>query len=336
MPFCRCGLLFPLKTRSVPTHTSTPASVAAVAPTTRPHQAPDLATVVELVKPSVVRIGTHDGSGTGIIFETTTQQHALILTNYHVIEGGNGVEVQANDSLTYRGKVVGYDAVRDLAVLEICCGQFQALNFDDSEDIKPGTEVIAIGYALGLTGSATVTRGIVSAVRFDKEYNSWVLQTDVPINPGNSGGPLLSASGDVLGINTFGIDLSPAGISTEGLGFALSERTVQAILPELKQASRFVSSAPTLIPQPTLRNTPAPAPTLAAAPKPTARLPVAGGDYFTVGSTKDEVLVAQGTPNRFTDTRWEYGITSWVRFQDDRVIDWNDTDYDKLNARLEP
>ena len=58
--------------------------------------------------------------------------------------------------------------------------------------------------------------------------------------------------------------------------------------------------------------------------------------YFTVGSTKDEVLAVQGTPDSFTDTRWEYGSLSWVRFENGLVTDWNNTDYDKLKARVEP
>ena len=245
-----------------------------VAPTTRPTRSPtpDLATMVERVKPGVVRIETPDGGGTGVIFETGTRRGALVLTNYHVIKGLDRVNVQVNDSRTYQGKVVGYDTVRDLAVLEICCGEFQALNLNGAENIKPGNEVVAIGYPLWLTGSATVTRGIVSAIGYDTERKSLVLQTDAPINPGNSGGPLLSASGEVVGIVSFGMDRTEAGISTEGLGFAISGRTVQEVLPELKREIISAAVPLTGIPSPTPRNasTPTPRPTTAPSPRPTA------------------------------------------------------------------
>ena len=245
----------PVKATPVPTSGGT-TGMGPVVPTARPTRSPtpDLATMVERVKPGVVRIETPDGGGTGVIFETGTRRGALVLTNYHVIKGLNRVNVQVNDSRTYQGKVVGYDTVRDLAVLEICCGEFQALNLNGTENIKPGNEVVAIGYPLWLTGSATVTRGIVSAVGYDTERKSLVLQTDAPINPGNSGGPLLSASGEVVGIVSFGIDRAEAGISTEGLGFAISGRTVQEVLPELKREIISAAVPPTGIPSPTPRN----------------------------------------------------------------------------------
>ena len=86
--------------------------------------------------------------------------------------------------------------------LEICCSRFHSLAFKNAATLNSGSEVVAIGYPLGLSGAATVTRGIVSAVRYDSRHQAWVIQTDAPINPGNSGGPLLSSSGGVVGINT--------------------------------------------------------------------------------------------------------------------------------------
>ena len=377
---------------------------------------PDLATMVEEVRSGVVRIETVSGSGSGVIFDAASGGSALVLTNYHVVEDADPISIEVADSATYEGHIQGFDADIDLAVLSICCGDFLSLPFGDVSSIKPGSEVIAIGYPLGLPGAASVTRGIVSAIRSEGDFE--IIQMDAPINPGNSGGPLLSLSGDVLGINTFSLR------DTEGLAFALSERTVQAILPELMEKNGLAVARPNRTPSPTPRNTPTPTPrptatatpwptatpnripkhtpsllrlfpnipkltatptpmptstprlTATARPKPTptptltptptpvpthtplptymplptytpvpfptatpyptATPPVARGDYFTVGSTKDAVLAAQGSPNRFTDTRWEYGLYSWVRFQNGRVIDWNDTGLDKLNARLEP
>ena len=305
---------FLLRNTPAPAPTTIPASgaircAAPAAPFARPvtSQPADLATMVEQVKPGVVRIGTRSGGGTGIIFEATNQECAWILTNYHVIQDSDRIDVQVNDTHAYRGRVVGYEEVQDLAVLEICCGQFQTLQFNDSEDIRPGTEVVAIGYALGLTGSATVTKGIVSAVRYDNEYNSWVLQTDAPINPGNSGGPLLSTSGEVLGLNTFGIDRSQSGVPTDGLGFAVSARTIQEILPELTQQRRLaaaptrvpkntptpiirLTATPTLTPPQIATHTPIPTTTLQPAPTPVPKP--------TVGSIFPSALRPTATPTR--------------------------------------
>ena len=199
--------------------------------------------MVEQVKPGVVRIETSTGNGTGFIFETTGQT-ALVLTNHHVIDDANRIQVVVNDAQRYRATVRGYDAYRDLAVLEICCGDFQALDFHDSQNVKSGSEVIAIGYALGITGSATVTRGIISAVRYDTEYKSWVLQTDAPINPGNSGGPLLLPTGEIIGINTFVYREDDA----EGLGFAIAQSSIMAALPDLKRGTQIAFPTPTALP----------------------------------------------------------------------------------------
>ncbi len=207
--------------------------------------------MVERTRSSIVRIETYSGTGTGFIFETISEtalrQSALVLTNYHVVEDTSDIKVQVNNSRIYSGRVIGYDIIRDLAVLEICCDRFQALTLKDSSGVKSGNEVVAIGYALGYSGSATVTRGIVSAVRWNPDHQSWVIQTDAPINPGNSGGPLLLATGEVVGINTFR-DIRD---NAQGLGFAISQRTLQGVLPDLKRGIRIASSTPTSAPTPT-------------------------------------------------------------------------------------
>ena len=206
--------------------------------------------MVEHVKAGVVRIDTPTGNGTGFVFETTGAGAALVLTNFHVIEGASIVEVRVNDSNTFRGNVLGYDAYRDLAVLEICCGSFQPLSLGGSQIIKTGLDVVAIGYPLGISGSATVTRGIVSAYRYDDEYQSWVVQTDAPINPGNSGGPLLLSSGELIGINTF-IIREDYGISIDGLGFAIARQSIRGVLEDLKQGARIDLPSPSPVPTPT-------------------------------------------------------------------------------------
>ena len=196
------------------------------------------------VRPAVVRIQTISGSGSGVIFDTQGRT-GYVITNHHVVEGDVQVSVIVNDSTTYSGSVLGTDSVRDLAVVSICCGSFQTLPFGNAAALQPGDEVVAIGYALGLPGQATVTRGIVSAVRYDSTHRSDVIQTDAAINPGNSGGPMLSISGEILGINTFRYDESQSGRPTEGLGFAISGTTVQQQISTLRVGTPAPTPSPT-------------------------------------------------------------------------------------------
>ena len=225
-------------------------------PTVQPN--PALSEMVRRVRPSVVRIARGQFRlGTGVIFEVD-QQTAYILTNYHVVENNARLRVTVEDTHTYDASVVGFNAVRDLAVVSICCGSFTALTLGDASALEVGDEVVAIGYALGIEGPATVTRGIISAVRFSSGLDAEVIQTDAPINPGNSGGPLLSLDGEVLGINTF----KAAELGVEGLGFAISVVTVQQTLPALRSGQTL----------------PTPLPTAGPAATPTAR-PAGMGDW---------------------------------------------------------
>ena len=157
-----------------------------------------------------------------------------------IAEAGR-VRVVVNDSTAYQGTVLGSDPVRDLAVVSICCGAFQSLSFGDVSRLGPGDSVFALGYPIHLPGAATLTNGIVSAIRYDSTYQSDVIQTDAAINPGNSGGPMLSVNGEILGIITF----KYADIDLEGLGFAISNKTVQQRIPALRTASPKATIAPT-------------------------------------------------------------------------------------------
>ena len=167
-----------------------------------------LRSMVERVKRGIVRIettprfsATEKVTGSGVIFEKEASWGAaLILTNYHVIENVIAdldpiISVTVNDSTSYMATVVGVDIKRDLAVLEICSQRFTPLPFGDVENVEIGDPVVVVGYALGIPGEATATRGIVSAVRFAPDDDRWLVQTDAPINSGNSGGPSLSLEG---------------------------------------------------------------------------------------------------------------------------------------------
>ena len=204
--------------------------------------------MVERVKPAVVRIATDLAIGSGVIFRTEDES-AYVVTNQHVIEDSRFVEVTVNDSTTHQGSVLGFDVVPDLAVVKICCGDFQSVPFGNAFDLERGAEVVSIGYALGLPGDATVTRGVVSAVRYNFNLRSEVIQTDASINFGNSGGPIFSLDGEVLGINTFKF-INGA----EGLGFAVSAATVKSAVPRLiAEASDTPSLAASIFQDNTVR-----------------------------------------------------------------------------------
>lgn len=176
------------------------------------------------------------GSGSGIIFKKD-DQYAYIVTNNHVIEGANTLEVSLYSGDKVEGKLIGADALTDLAVVRIDAEHASdIINFGDSSTLRPGDQVWAIGNPLGLDLSRTVTQGIVSAVdrsitvntsAGDWEFN--VIQTDAAINPGNSGGALINSSGQVIGINS--LKISDSGV--EGLGFAIPSNDLIPIVNEI-------------------------------------------------------------------------------------------------------
>lgn len=167
------------------------------------------------------------GLGSGFVVSSD----GLILTNAHVIDGSDKVEVTLKDGRTYEGEVMGTDSFTDVAVIKIEAEDLLAVTFADSDQIQPGEWAIAIGNPLGLDN--TVTTGIVSATGrsgsqvgvADKRVS--FIQTDAAINPGNSGGPLLNAKGEVIGINTAIIQ------NAQGLGFAVPVNTARDIAEEL-------------------------------------------------------------------------------------------------------
>lgn len=176
------------------------------------------------------------GTGSGVIFQKDGDK-AYIVTNNHVIENANEVEISLYNGEKTMAKLIGTDPLTDLAVLEIDSKNVEAvLPFGDSESLRPGDEVFAIGNPLGLDLSRTVTSGIISAkdrsISVDTSAGSWelnVIQTDAAINPGNSGGALLNSNGQVIGINSLKI----ANSGVEGLGFAIPSNDVVPIINNL-------------------------------------------------------------------------------------------------------
>lgn len=167
------------------------------------------------------------GTGSGFIINSNGQ----ILTNAHVIDGADTVNVTLKDGRTFVGKVMGADPVTDVAVVKIQANNLPSVPLGDSEQLKPGEWAIAIGNPLGLDN--TVTTGIISATGRSSsqvgvpDKRVQFIQTDAAINPGNSGGPLLNASGQVIGMNTAIIKRA------QGLGFAIPINTAQRIANQL-------------------------------------------------------------------------------------------------------
>ncbi len=211
--------------------------------------AESLADMVERIKPGIVRISTNVGSGSGVVFEVDAgDSTALVLSNYHVIEGSDTIRIETTDGGDYAATVLGIDAARDLAVLRISGAGFLTLSLADEGSVRTGSAVFALGYPLGVTGDPTVTQGIISAIWYDEYIDRSDIQTDAAINSGNSGGPLVNSDGEVVGLNTYVVRSAPGAASVEGFGFAVSVATISDRLPDLK--SGLYVAVPTPTPHP--------------------------------------------------------------------------------------
>jgi serine protease Do len=194
----------------------------------------DLAAICVKVRPAFVFIA----GGSGVVI----RPDGLMLTNDHVIENRRRFDVRLGDGRSFKAKVVGRDAVGDLAALQLDLPAGETvphLPLGDSEALRVGDEAIAVGnpFALGVLDQApTFTVGIISAVHHTQGSYTECIVTDAELNPGNSGGPLINMAGEVVGIN--GQISTRYGLrSNTGLGFAISSRQVAMWLPLLEQAA---------------------------------------------------------------------------------------------------
>ena len=183
-------------------------------------------------------------SGTGVIFS----QDGYIVTNAHVIENARSISVRLTNEMEYPASLVGADTLSDLAVLYISAEDLTAAAFGDSDALRVGDAVAAIGDPLGATFRGTLTDGIISAINREVSVSGYpmtLIQTNAALNSGNSGGPLINSYGQVIGINTMKISAFVDSAGVEGLGFAIPSTTVKQIVDQLVRQG-YVSGRPTL------------------------------------------------------------------------------------------
>ena len=190
------------------------------------------------------RLANGASSGTGVVLS----QDGYIVTNCHVVEGAQSISVLLTDDRQLTAYVVGADPVSDLAVLYVEAADLTPAEFGDSDALRVGDAVAAIGDPLGAEFRGTMTDGIVSAINRDvvtEGRTMTLIQTNAALNSGNSGGPLLNCYGQVVGINTLKISAFVDQAGVEGLGFAIPSTTVKEVVDQLI-AQGYVSGRPSL------------------------------------------------------------------------------------------
>jgi serine protease Do len=197
---------------------------------------------VRMVQDQLFRLFPIEGVGSGVIID----KNGHILTNNHVVDGAHRLKITLTDGRVLNGKVIGKDEITDLSVVKVepfsdSIGNNNYLPYaqlGNSDNLKIGQIVIAIGNPFGLAGGPTVTAGIVSSLNRNIQFEGNVLeliQTDAAINPGNSGGPLVNTNGEVVAINTAKMPYA------HGIGFAVPINMAKSITRDLIENGRVIS-----------------------------------------------------------------------------------------------
>ena len=190
---------------------------------------------VRMIQDQLLRVFPIEGVGSGVIID----KRCHVLTNNHVIDDSRQLRVTLTDGRMFNGKVIGSDETTDLAVVKL--DSTESLPFaslGDSDNLKIGQIIIAIGNPFGLTGGPSVTAGIVSSLNRQIQFEKGVLelvQTDAAINPGNSGGPLINTKGEVIAINTAKMPYA------HGIGFAVPINIAKSVMIDLIENGRVTS-----------------------------------------------------------------------------------------------
>ncbi len=245
---CQVTGLAPLSTpRPVTTSQTSPA--LQVDPANLVPQDGSLASLYQQVLPGVVAIRTDTGLGSGFVFD----DEGHVVTNQHVVDGANTVEVDFSSGFKSHGTVIGSDGDADVAVIKVDAPaeEIHPLAIGDSSILQVGESVVAIGNPFGLNG--TMTLGIISGLgRTQPAHQATgggffstadIIQTDAAINPGNSGGPLFNLNGEVVGINqsiqTDNFNQTTGNAVNSGVGFSISINLVKRIVPFLIRDGKY-------------------------------------------------------------------------------------------------
>jgi len=186
------------------------------------------------------------GTGSGVVYKVDGDT-AYVVTNNHVVEGSDAIEIMLKDGTQVEAQLIGADVWTDLAVLSVPADQIETVaEFGDSDSLTVGEPAIAIGSPLGTNFASSVTSGIISAkgrsVPVDTnndgevDWEMTAIQTDAAINPGNSGGALVNIAGQVIGINSMKISTS----TVEGMGFAIPSNDVVNIVNQLEENGEVI------------------------------------------------------------------------------------------------
>lgn len=174
------------------------------------------------------------GSGSGFVIS----DDGKVVSNYHVIDGAEKVEVITKDGKTHVGRVIGGDRATDVVLIRVDEMGLPAANLGDSEKLKVGQAALAIGNSLDLPGGPTVSSGVISALGRPLPWADFIfeglIQTDAAINPGNSGGPLADSEGNVVGMNTAIVPFA------QGVGFAIPINTIKWAIDQISENGRVV------------------------------------------------------------------------------------------------
>lgn len=198
--------------------------------------------------PSVVSISCRTQKGTSTGTGVILSSEGYLVTNSHVVDGAQQIQVQLTDNRVFPASLVGSDEISDLAVLLIEAEDLVPAQFGDSNALRVGDTVTAIGDPLGVEFRGSFTDGIISAINRDVTMDGRtmsLIQTNAALNSGNSGGPLINCYGQVIGINTMKIGAFTDKAGVEGLGFAIPSATVKDIVDQIIRQG-YVSGRPTL------------------------------------------------------------------------------------------